>query len=148
MKITILLKRDHATLLDLFDDFESADANERRAIFRRIRGAFELHAQLEEEILYPALHAYEATRPLAVEGLQEHRMARQFCAELGELYAFDDAAVARVAVLRENLEKHIEEEEEEMFPKARDTLGEERMAALGHQFEKRRDQLVRAHAPA
>ncbi len=148
MKITILLKRDHAALRDLFNDFDNADADDRRAIFRRIRGAFDLHTQLEEEVLYAPLQELDATRPLVREAIQEHRLARQACAELAALTAFDASALARVQVLRENLEHHFEEEEDELFPKARDLLGEERLADIGHQFEKRRDQLIRAHTPA
>lgn len=151
MKVTLLLKRDHAALRDLFDDFENADPKERRAIFERIHAAFELHARLEEELLYPALEKHDETRPIVLEAYQEHRLVRQLASEIARERTFDDAVVARVKVLRENVEHHVEEEEEEMFEKARDVLGEASLSDLGRQFEKRKDALVRARpslAPA
>jgi hypothetical protein len=151
MKITLLLKRDHASLRDLFDDFDNADPKGRREVFERIRAAFELHAQLEEELLYPELQKHDETRPAALEALQEHRLVKQLLAEIGRERVFDDDVVARVKVLRENVEHHVEEEEDEMFEKARDVLGEAALSELGRHFEKRRDALVRARpslAPA
>lgn len=143
MKLTLLLKRDHAALRDLFDDFEGADPKGRREAFERIRGAFELHAQLEEELLYPELQKHDDTRAIALEALQEHRLVKQLLADIGRARVFDDEVVAKVKVLRENVEHHVDEEEDEMFEMARDVLGEAALSDLGRHFEKRRDALVR-----
>jgi hypothetical protein len=147
MKMTVLLARDHGALRDRFDDFVNAEPDGRRAAFSRLREAFELHAQLEEELLYPELLKLPTLRGRTREAEQEHRIIRQRCAEIAALNSFDASSLARVEALRELVEQHVDDEEEQIFVRARELLGEERLAELGQRFEKRRDTLLRARTP-
>jgi hypothetical protein len=94
-----------------------------------------LHTQIEETIFYPALEEREETHDLTLEAYEEHKMVKTLLAELSRARTADDEWQAQAKVLRENVEHHVDEEENELFDKADDVLSDEEIEALGQQME-------------
>src|SRR3954466_14733493 len=135
MDAIALLKDDHRTVEKLFKEFESAKGDGRKEkLARQICLELTVHTMIEEEIFYPACDG-KVEEDLLKEAYVEHDSAKLLVAEIeaGDGQS-DDYFDAKVQVLSEQIEHHVEEEEKELFPKVRkaeidlDTLGE-RMAA-------------------
>ena len=142
-----LLKDDHRKVEDLFAQFEKASGDGRKEkIARQICLELSVHARIEEEIFYPACEG-KVEEDLLKEAYVEHDGAKVLIAEILKGGAGDDFYDAKVTVLQEQIEHHVEEEEkrmEGMFAQARkagldmDSLGRElaaRKQALTAEFE-------------
>ncbi|MDP9297318.1 MAG: hemerythrin domain-containing protein, partial [Actinomycetota bacterium] len=81
-----------------------------------------------------------------LEGFEEHHVVNGIVAELGAVPFDDETWGAKLTVMRENVEHHIDEEENEMFSKARQVLDEEDLAELGVQMQARKDELMGENA--
>jgi hemerythrin superfamily protein len=126
-----LLKADHKRVAALFDLLETASGKSKLDVFKRIKRELELHSQSEEEIFYPAIEKPEATHDLTLEAYEEHKVVKTLLAELSGAKAADDEWQAKAKVLRENVEHHVKEEENELFDKADDVLSDEEIERLG-----------------
>ena len=137
-----LLKADHKNVAALFDQLESARGQAKLRVFEQIRTELELHTHIEEKIFYPAVEEPEETHDLTLEAYEEHAVVKQLLKELSRARSADDEWEAQAKVLRENVEHHVEEEENELFPKAEAALGEEEIDELGERMaaEKERKQ--------
>ncbi len=138
-----LLKADHRTVEDLFEQFEKASGDGRKAkIARQICLELTVHAKIEEEIFYPACEG-KIDDDMLKEAYVEHDGAKVLIAEI-EAGGPDDAFYdAKVSVLSEQIEHHVGEEEmrmEGMFSQAR-RAGLD-MDALGDQLRARKEELV------
>ncbi len=134
-----LLIEDHERVRQLFEQFEGAGRPQRRALAHQLCQELKIHAQIEEEILYPTVRQSLDDEDLVDEAVQEHAEARQLIARL-EAAGADEADVeATVLELREAIEHHVEEEEAEMFPAMRATGAD--LVALGEQLAERKRQL-------
>ncbi len=141
-----LLKRDHDDVKKLFnryerqkDDMSSGDKGE---MVRVICGNLSVHAQIEEEIFYPALRnvADEDLDEMLDEAEVEHTGAKQLIAELQGAQPGDRLYDAKVTVLGEQVKHHAGEEEEQIFRKAR-RAKELNLEVLGEQLEARSTEL-------
>lgn len=130
-----LLKADHRKVAKLFDQLESGERNTKLDLFKQINRELDLHAHIEETILYPALEKPEETHELTLEAYEEHKVVKTLLAELAGATAATDEWQAKAKVLRENVEHHVEEEEGELFKKADDALADEQIEALGTRME-------------
>ena len=138
-----LLKADHekvAGILESIDKTTERALKTREELFTRLKQELDLHAKIEEEILYPALKELEETRELALEGYEEHRLVKQLLEELEAAAKDDEEWTAKFTVLKENIEHHVEEEEGEMFKKARRALSEEEIETLGDRLQQAKGQ--------
>lgn len=118
-----LLKQDHDTVKDLFSQYEKARSNDKKsALYEQIRRELERHTQVEEQHLYPALKEHKAAVDLTNEAYEEHHLAKTTLRELSALMPTDEAFDAKMTVLKENIEHHVQEEEGEMFDEARKLL--------------------------
>ena len=137
-----LLKADHQKVAELFDELESADGKAKLQVFEQIRTELELHAYIEEKVFYPALEKPKETHDLTLEAYEEHDVVKKLLQQLSRARTANDEWEAQAKVLRENVEHHVEEEENELFEKAEAALGEERIEALGEEMaaEKERKQ--------
>lgn len=145
MKATLLLKRDHQLVSGLFRDFEKLpgdDLKGRRDLFARIRLELEVHARIEEELFYAELAKIDEAEDLVREARTEHDLVKDLLAEIGRMKQDDSDYVAKVAVLRENVEHHVEEEEGEIFPLAKKHLSSERLEKIADQIERRKEELM------
>jgi hemerythrin-like domain-containing protein len=139
-----LLTKDHREVAEMFEQFEQlsdrAKASKKRLV-DQITTALKLHTQIEEEIFYPAVReASDALGDSVDEAVVEHAAAKDLIAQLEEMDPDDELYDAKVKVLSEQIEHHVEEEEKEMFPKVK-KLGLD-LAALGQDMAARKDELA------
>jgi hemerythrin superfamily protein len=135
-----LLKADHRAVEELFEKFEKASADTRKqALAEEICLELSVHAQIEEEIFYPACEG-KVEEDLLKESYVEHDGAKVLIAEIlsGGPKA-DEYYDAKVKVLSEEIEHHVEEEEKEMFPKIRKSDLD--LDALGQELAQRKQEL-------
>src|SRR5215216_3227581 len=130
-----LLKADHRKVEELFSQLESARGQAKLRVFEQIQMELELHAHIEEKIFYPALEEPKQTHELTMEAYQEHDVVKKLLKELSRARTANEEWEAKAKVLQENVEHHVEEEENELFPKAQAALGQEEIEALGEQME-------------
>lgn len=113
-----LLKQDHREVEEMFDEFsEMEDDDERKGeIAGRICRALEVHAEIEEQIFYP--RAREATKDddLIDEAIVEHASVKHLIGEIEAMEVGEELYDAKIRVLEEMVKRHIQEEEEELFP--------------------------------
>lgn len=134
-----LLKADHEEAKKLFDHYENvkdrASPAEKMDIAKQVCGALLIHMEIEEKIFYPRVRAKISDDDLMNEAEVEHNGAKDLIQQLGDMDASDPMFDAKIKVLGEQIEHHVEEEEDEMFPKARKSgvdlvaLGQELLAA-------------------
>jgi hemerythrin superfamily protein len=140
-----LLKEDHREALDLIEQLEnidgSLDAEEAEIefapteLFNQLKSALTLHTQVEEQVFYPAMREFEETRDLIAEALEEHQTVDQILEDMSMMSPNDGDFQDRLEELKENLEHHMGEEEDEMFPKAEELCGEKRLNEMGRQMQ-------------
>ena len=138
-----LLKADHRTVEELFEQYEGASGSaKKQKIAMQICLELTVHAQIEEEIFYPACEG-KIEEDLLKEAYVEHDGAKVLIAEIEAGSPEDEYYDAKVKVLSEQIEHHVEEEEmrmEGMFSQAR-RAGLD-MDALGDQLRARKEQLI------
>jgi hypothetical protein len=143
MDAIALLKDDHRKVEDLFADFEKASGDGRKEkIAQAICLELSVHAQIEEEIFYPACEG-KVEEDLLKEAYVEHDGAKVLIGEIMAGGPNDDFYDAKVKVLQEQIEHHVEEEEkrmEGMFAQARKAGLD--MDALGEQLAARKQELT------
>lgn len=119
------MKSDHRQVEDLFERFEEAGDRELGAIAERVCQLLTVHAQIEEELLYPAakvaFEEEEEETELVNEAEVEHATAKELIAKIEAMTPDDEAFKATVKVLSEYIKHHVKEEEKEMFPKLKQT---------------------------
>jgi len=143
MNAFALLKADHekvAGILNTIEETTERAVKGRDELFARLKAELDLHAKIEEEILYPALEETEEAREITLEAYEEHRLVKQLLAELEAEPKDTEEWTAKFSVLKENIEHHVEEEEGEMFKKARQALSEEEIETLGEQLQAAKQQ--------
>ena len=138
MNAFTLLKADHekvAGILEKIDETTERATKGREELFAQLKNELDVHARIEEEILYPALEEYEETRDISLEAYEEHALVKQLLEELAAAPKDDELWTAKFTVLKENVEHHVEEEEGEMFQKARKVLSEDEIEELGNRLQ-------------
>jgi hemerythrin-like domain-containing protein len=145
MKATALLKKQHREVADLFSKALAATAPRLRQQFRdEIRRQLEMHTAIEEEIFYPAVRELGTAKALDMigEAVEEHHVVKLVLAELPRLEPDADNYEAKITVLKELIEHHVEEEHEEMFPLAAKKLDFDELKKLGEHMQARADELL------
>lgn len=131
-----LIKEDHKRLKKLLEQTLDAAANEREERMDHLRIQLVAHERMEEEVLYPRLRDEKKTRDSVLEGYEEHHVADVILDELLEVPPETDLWKAKVKVLKENVEHHMDEEEDELFKKARAVLDGAELERLGERMER------------
>lgn len=142
-----MLTADHKKVKGLFEDFEKMksedDAGEdKAALVKQICQELTVHAQLEEEIFYPAVREAIEDEDLMDEAEVEHACAKDLIAQLEEMDPEDELYDAKVTVLGEQIVHHVKEEEGDMFVKAKKSKVD--TEALGEQMARRKSELLAA----
>jgi hemerythrin superfamily protein len=134
-----MLKRDHQKVKSLFRDAE--DLGDRATkklgdLYAEIKQELQVHAKIEEAVLYPALESIRAkeTKKLAFEAYEEHAVVKMMLLELDRAGTKDERFKAKLKVLKDIVLHHAEEEESEIFPKMRRNLSKEQRATIGTQM--------------
>ena len=136
MNIIDMLKQDHQEAAAMMDRIESADegAPVVKMTFDQLKQALTLHTQIEETIFYPALRNNDETSDQISESFEEHQEVKDLLAEMAGLQAGNEEFMGLMSDLRDAVEHHVEEEENELFPKARKILGDSRLQEMGQQM--------------
>ena len=133
-----ILKEDHKRVSSLFEKLEPTTERAlktREELFAKLKMELDVHSQVEETILYPVLKEIEKTRDITLEGIEEHRVVKQLLMELDQSPKDTEQWSAKLTVLKENVEHHVEEEEGEMFKSARSALSKEEIEQLTARIE-------------
>ncbi len=137
---TALLRADHKMVSGLFAAYEKArTASKKQQIVSEICSELSVHAQVEEEIFYPAVKAALKDKELVPEATVEHATVKDLIAQVEGVLPDGEMFDAKVKVLSEYVKHHVKEEHEEMFPKARATKLD--MVALGARLAARKAEL-------
>ncbi len=139
MKATDLLKKQHRAVKALFKKVEGTDnPRMRRQLLNDITRSLEGHTLIEEEIFYPAVRGLETRKAeeMILEAFEEHHVVKLVLAELPRVNPEDERFEAKMTVLSELIEHHVEEEEQEMF-KLAEKLGKDELSALAEQMQAR-----------
>ena len=137
MDAIAILKRDHRNVDKLFKQFDRAKAlPERKKLARQIIAELSIHATVEEQLLYPLLREEELVdEDDVLEALEEHHVVKVSLLELDNMSAKQERFAPKMRVVAEMVRHHVEEEEQELFPKLR-SLGAARLRELGAELER------------
>ena len=141
-----LLKDDHEKMRKLLTELESTTergVKTREELYSTIKGELTVHEIIEEEIFYPALKDHPKAEDIVLEGYEEHHVVDLVMAELEDLPVDDESWGAKAKVMKENVEHHMEEEEGEMFQKARQVFDKDELEELGTRMEQRKAEAQR-----
>lgn len=139
-----LLKEDHQKVSGLFQQLEPTTERAektRTELFAKLNEELDIHTRIEESVFYPAIKQAAETREIVLEGFEEHHVVKMLLKELQAVPVDTEQWTAKLKVLQENVEHHVEEEESEMFQKARLVLSEDEINQLGAQMEEMKQQL-------
>jgi len=146
----VLLKEDHREIRKLFRDFQSAGENasaRKGQVVKRIIELLTVHTYIENEVMYPRVR--ELLPDLeddVLESYEEHHVADLLVSELFAMKPTDERFDAKTTVLIESVTHHMEEEEQDWFPKVRDGLGRKALQDIGADMEKARKKAPRKPA--
>lgn len=141
-----LLKADHRKVAELFEQLESANGKQKLRVFDQIKVELELHTHIEEKIFYPAVEEPKETHDLTLEAYEEHDVVKKLLKELSGARLADDEWEAQAKVLQENVEHHVDEEENQLFKKASKVLSREEIETLGEEMQAEKDRKQRTAA--
>ena len=143
-----LLKEDHQRVRALLRDLETTTdraTGKRQKLLADIEQELKVHTEIEEKIFYPAFR--EAARKdddakLYFEAVEEHHVVDLVLPEIKQTAADTDEFAAKAKVLKDLVEHHAEEEESEMFPRARTILGREELVRLGRELADAKESMM------
>jgi hemerythrin-like domain-containing protein len=142
-----MLKKDHQTVRQLLKRLESTTergARQREQLLQQIENEVKVHTTIEEEIFYPAYKEAarsKSDKEVYFEAIEEHHVVDLVMPEIKSCDAASEEFGAKAKVLKDLIEHHAEEEETEMFPKARKAMGAQELRQLGERLEQRRQTL-------
>jgi iron-sulfur cluster repair protein YtfE (RIC family) len=136
-----LIRDDHQRLKDMFKRvMGTEDVAARASLLDQIRAELVAHERMEEDIFYPALRAAsEKARDIVLEGYEEHHVIDVILDEMFTVPEEAEQWPAKLKVLHENLEHHMEEEESEMFKRARKSMSAGMLEELGRKMRQARE---------
>jgi hemerythrin superfamily protein len=145
-----LLKKQHREVEELFDEFEEAGdhaTKTKERVCREISDNLAVHAEIEEKLFYPEAKQ-ENTEEILRESVEEHLAMKRTLADIIESGPEDEQFDAKMSVLKEQVEHHVDEEEKELFPKVRKACSKEELEDLGGRMEKMAEELFEEGEPS
>ena len=146
----VMLKNDHKEIRKVFRDFQKAGENAHAAKGKLVKKMIELltvHTYIENEVMYPRVRALlPDLEDDVLESYEEHHVADVLVMELVGMKPEAERFTAKTTVLIENVRHHIDEEEQEWFPKVRDGLGRKVLQEIGAEMAAARTKAP--HSPA
>ena len=145
-----LLEQQHREVEELFEEFEGAGdgaVKTKERLCREISNALAIHAEIEEKLFYPESKQAN-TEEILRESVEEHLAMKRIVADLLESAPSDDQFEAKMTVLKEQVEHHVEEEEKELFPKVRKDLSKDELEDLGERMQKMAEELEAEGEPS
>lgn len=136
-----LLRADHKKVSDLFEQFDKArSVSRKRDIVAQICLELTVHAQIEEEILYPEVQAALKDKELVPEARVEHQSIKDLIAAVQDVEPDGEDYDAKVTVMGEWVKHHVKEEQNEMFPKAKQSRLD--LVEMGERLRQRKEELM------
>jgi hemerythrin superfamily protein len=137
---TQMIRQDHKKVEGLFKRFEQTKgAQAKRRLAENAMAELEVHAALEEEIFYPAVKNEVDDGSMVQEAIEEHQTVKQLISELKGMDEADEEFESQFSQLVENVQHHVEEEENEMLPMAEESSLD--LNSLGQQMSQRKQQM-------
>ena len=138
MDLFQLIRLDHQKAKRLFERLaETAGGTQSRPrLFAELKHELELHAAVEEKYFYPALQGHEEARDLIQEALEEHGDVKEALVALDHGDNESDDWADRLDELREDVEHHVEEEENEIFPLAQKLLDPMQLGRIAEEIDR------------
>jgi hemerythrin superfamily protein len=140
-----LLTSQHREFDDLFEEYEAAGEGATRArerVFKQIADALAIHSEIEEKIFYPEVRESDPELEDTLrESVEEHLSMKRIIADLLDAGSQDPQFDAKVRVLQEQVEHHVEEEEGELFPRTRRSCSSDQLDEMGARMEELSDDL-------
>jgi iron-sulfur cluster repair protein YtfE (RIC family) len=143
-----MLIREHEEVANMFDELENTNEDQittagantpivqaRIDLFRKLKNALTMHSREEEQVFYPALENFDETRDLITEAYREHGEVEQMLEEISALNPTDEQWLDKIIELRENVEHHVAEEEDELFPQVEELFNEQKLQQIGAEME-------------
>ena len=131
-----LLKQDHQKVAELFKQVEATeDRKKHQQLFEQIKTELETHTYIEETVLYPDFEKHEELKDITLEAYEEHKQIKTLLREITALSEGSERFDAKLKVMGENVEHHVEEEENEMFPQVKQLYERAQLDQLGQQLE-------------
>jgi hemerythrin-like domain-containing protein len=148
-----LLETQHREVEELFEEFESAGEGARKTKERlcaQVADALALHAEIEEKLFYPEMKQAigKEGEELLRESVEEHLSVKRLLDDILDSSASDDQFDAKMKVLKEQVEHHVEEEESELWKQAKKSCSNEQLEDLGQRMEELAEQLESEGHPA
>src|SRR5438067_6480213 len=130
-----LLKNDHRKVEKIFSEIEKGNGN-RAQLFKELATELTVHAEIEEKLFYPAAKDADPTKDLVLEAYEEHKQVKMVLGDLEKADKNTEHWMAGLKVLMEDVQHHVGEEENELFPKVKDkVLSKEELDDLGKRME-------------
>lgn len=145
MDVFELLEKDHEKLKDLLTKLAESSASAvktRETLFKELATELALHSKAEEMIVYPRLKEFDELRDKVMEGIDEHQEAEQLLGELADLAKDDKQWGVKLKELKQALEHHVKEEEDELFPEARDLIDADETMEMGTSVEQEKKEMM------
>jgi hemerythrin superfamily protein len=141
-----MLEEQHRDVEDLFEELEQAHASDKQDLFDELADQLTVHVTIEEQHFYPAVRA-RRTEDILLESLEEHLSIKRLLADLLPLDPRNELFDPKVKVLKEQVEHHVQEEEENLFPKVRKVLDDKQLVALAEDMTVTQEKLLDAGDP-
>ncbi len=145
-----LLKKQHREVEELFEEFEGAGDGARKTkerLCRDIADQLAIHAEIEEKIFYPEAKQ-DRTEEILRESVEEHLAMKRTLADVLASGLEDAQFEARIKVLEELVEHHVEEEEKQLFPKVAKACSKDELEDMGSRMQKLADDLEAEGEPS
>ncbi len=143
MRATTILKKDHRMVSGLLMTLEMTpkfNGMVRKTLFDQIRNSLMVHTQVEEEIFYPAIRnlAFGGESGKVDEAYREHQTIKDILNQMSNMDTISDEFDRKLAELKQNIQHHVEEEENEMFPLVTSRMSTERLEDIGQRMHDRK----------
>lgn len=138
MDLYQLIKQDHQKVKRLFERLAEAETGSpsQTRIFAELKRELELHSAVEEKYFYPALQQHPEAKDLIEEALEEHGDVKATLEELDQGDKEDERWAEELSELQQDVEHHVEEEENNIFPLAAELLDAEQAEAIARDIQK------------
>src|SRR6266516_5912361 len=151
MKVTVVLRNEHENVKSLFNKYKKPDTrstNGKKELFDDIRRELMVHSQIEREIFYSALTSTSSTTAasLVAAAIEDHRAIEKLLKELNGVNTSDRSFDTKMARMMDEVTRHSDKEEAEIFDEARKSLAEYRREELGLEIEEQRKILTQLAA--
>jgi hemerythrin superfamily protein len=138
-----LLKTDHRKVDKIFSELEKGNGN-RDQLFKELATELTVHAEIEEKLFYPAVKDAEPTHDLVLESFEEHKQMKMVLGDLEQADKKTEEWIAGLKVLMEDVQHHVGEEENDLFPKVKKVLSSQELEDLGQRMEELKMQRMAA----